>query len=128
MALWMALFTPLACAEEACAVRAARLLSQGMSDELATWFVASTPGTARALAQFSDLLGSLEQITAVDRTRTGKFYRRSITSGDLPSSYDYWGTWAEATSHKLGQVRIQASVEVGSDCRLLALHLDQYCD
>lgn len=75
VALLMAIFTPLACADEPCAVRAARLLSQGMSDELATWFVDPTPGTARALAYFSDLLGSLEQITAVDRSRTGHFYR-----------------------------------------------------
>ena len=115
-------------ADDACAVRAARLLSQGLSDELATWFVAPPPGTGRALAHLSNLVGRLEQITAVDRAKPGKTFRRSIMSRDLPSTYSYWGSWAEATSQKLGWVQIEASVEIGTDCRLLALHLDQRSD
>ena len=111
-------------AKESCAVHAAQLLSKGRSAELLAWFKAPASDTATRLKEASEYLGSLERIAPALSQHTGHVNRRSVSSKDLPSGYAFDGSWADAVSSKVGPVQIQASTELGSTCRLLALHID----
>ncbi len=111
-------------AEESCAVHAARRLSDGKSAELSTWFKEPATDTVTKLKEASEYLGSLDRISPALIQSPGNVTRWSVLSNDLPSRSAFNGSWADAVSSKVGPVQIQASVELGSTCRLLALHID----
>jgi hypothetical protein len=111
-------------ATESCAVRAAQLLSDGENSELSAWFAAPSTDMAAKLKEASEYLGPLERITPALSQSAGRITRKSILSNNLPTSYTFDGSWADAVSTKVGPVQIQASTEAGSTCRLLALHID----
>lgn len=120
----LASFSAASLASESCAVRATQLLAEGKNAELSAWFKSPAPDTLARLQKAAAELGSLGRIEPASSQRPGRFTRRSVVSENLPFSYPFEGSWADAVSSKLGSVQIQASVEPGSACRLLALHID----
>jgi len=113
-------------AADSCAVQAARLISQGQTEELTTWFTAPSVEVARGLKQVALELGRIEEISALDHQSPGSSARTSVVSSRLASTYAFEGSWAKATTEKLGRVEFQASVAAGSSCELLALHVHRY--
>lgn len=111
-------------AEESCAFRAAKFIEEGKGTVLASWFKAPTSDVARELNALIEEIGPLKDATALPKKKSGPSWRRSVRSKDLPTHYAFAGSWAEALSEKHGLLQIQASAELGSDCRLLALHID----
>lgn len=112
-------------AGESCAVRLAQMLSAGNSKELVTWFKVPADDAAARLQEAVELFGTLERIMPATNPSDGNTTRVSIQSKHLPDPYAFEGSWASAISSKAGPVRIQASSEIGSTCRLLALHIDR---
>lgn len=111
-------------AEESCATRAAKLIEEGKGMTLASWFKAPTPTLSDELGNLLKEVGTLRQVDALPKRKSGRTLRLSITSKDLPTRYVFSGSWAEAVSDKHGQVQILAAAEQESDCRLLALHVE----
>jgi hypothetical protein len=70
--------------------------------------------------------GRIDEISALAHQSPGSSVRTSIVSSGLPSKYSYGGSWAKATTEKLGRVEFQASVDAGPACKLLALHVHRY--
>lgn len=113
-------------AADSCAVQAVRLISQGKTEELQAWFKAPTAEVAQGLRQVAAELGRIDRVSALPHQSTGSSIRTSIASFGLPPKYSFDGSWATAASEKIGRVEFQASVEQGSSCKLLALHVHKY--
>jgi hypothetical protein len=113
-------------AADSCAVQAVHLISQGKTEELTAWFKAPSVEVARGLEKISLDLGHIDEVFALAHQSPGTSVRTSIVSSGLPSKYSFEGSWAMATSEKLGRVEFQASVDAGSSCKLLALHVHKY--
>ena len=113
-------------AADSCAVQAVSLISQGKTDELQAWFKTPSAEVARGLKQIAVELGRIDGVSALAHQSSGSSIRTSIVSPGLSPKYSFDGSWATATTEKFAHVEFQASVEAGSSCKLLALHVHKY--
>ena len=112
-----------AAAEDSCALRAAKLFASGQSADLATWFSTPDSNVTEQLSAVTSQLGALTEILEATQSFSGPTTQRSVVPSTQPSAYRFIGTWASARSDRLGAVRIQASTESSTGCKLLALHI-----
>ncbi len=112
-------------AGDSCAVQAASLMAQSRLSELAAMFVEPSESIERGLAQLFATIGPIETVAPLPHATSGATIRKSVALTSLPSSDLFQGNWARLTTPSGQTFEIQASAKQGSDCRLLALHVDQ---
>lgn len=112
-----------ALADESCATRAARLLAQGQTAELAAWFQGSDASVSQGLVHLAQDLGRLDEVTPLAQLSEGRTRQLKVSAPGLASDYSFQGSWAAARSQHLGRVEVQASVAPGAGCTLLALQV-----
>lgn len=118
------LASPVAFAEDSCAVQAARLMSPDRVKDLAGMFTAPSEAVSRSLAQLVSTVGPIDQVAAASTQPAGRTVRRSVAVSPLPNPYRFEGSWAVAVSKTGVRYVLQASAEPSSRCRLLAVHVD----
>jgi len=125
VALALAAASTSATAGESCALRVARLLASGDADALARHFVSSDSMLLPALQRLAQRLGPIEGLAEAERPTLPKSTRVSVRAPGQPASFDYVGQWVDARATAVGPVQIHVAITPGSECRLIALHVDQ---
>lgn len=122
----LAVFAPAALAQVDCARSVAQSLTDGRLGELARRFDDTSPAFTARLQALREQLGDLTRLEPASTARPGLSVRLSIARSGLPLSYDYRGLWLNAESAALGPVQLHLAVKPGTECELLALHVNRY--
>lgn len=112
-------------AADSCAVQAARLIQQAKLPELSAMFTQPGEDVARRLAGLAGDIDPIEEVLPLSRQTPGVHLRKTVAVASLPSSYQFDGSWALATTRSGARYEVQASSVPGAPCSLLALHLGQ---
>jgi hypothetical protein len=110
-------------ADESCGMRAAKLFASGQSQPLAALF-SNDPAILPELTALSERVGHLENLKEVAAPRFAGHRRMTVQARPAPASINYAGHWINAESGKLGPVQLHVAAASGSECKLLALHVD----
>jgi hypothetical protein len=117
--------TAIAHATESCGSRAVRLLSESKASDLSTHFVGGDKNTIAQLQALSANVGKLSDFEAVDSPRFINHLRLSVMSPGMARAFEFASFRVNAVSERLGPVQVQVAVRRGSECEILAIHVDQ---
>ena len=111
-------------ASGSCATMVLRLISAGDAPGLTKLFESGSATTQESLTELIRSAGELSDMKEVAAPRFKSHYRASVVALGLPAMHTYAGHRINATSAKLGEVQLHLAVKPGTECTLLALHLD----
>jgi len=113
-------------ASPTCTLEVASLLSQGNVFAAAARFDGGISNSVqKQVSTITTAAGALSNLSLADRPLFAKSTRVSAVVPGLPDRYAYDGAWVNARSSKLGAVQLHMAIKPGSDCTVLAIHLDR---
>lgn len=112
-------------AVESCPMKVTDLLNAGGVAELSAMFEKSSMATQEELRALAGSVGKLSKVVEAVKPRFVMHKRLSVKSQDLPSRFTSQALRANAVSSQLGEVQVHVDVKPGTQCTVLAVHIDQ---
>ena len=123
LAVFIAILSVPAFAEDSCGMRSAQLFASGDIQGLAALF-APTSMSADTLKHMREEVGSLDKLAPASGGRFAKHQRISFAPGFSSASVIYTGYWINAESQRHGPIQIHVASKDKDKCELLAFQID----